>query len=164
LALKKSKDRKQHVSKASHELVITLMKQGNYSDALNRAENNYKLDSSNSYHIDAYFHCYVRSSKPDLGVLNTLKKAIESSYVSNKDVILKTFDAEFAYFIRHNFDEAKSILEYVLIHMRGNYRYYAADLLKLICKGRDMMPIYNDIMSKSNGLEHDNNFVYEEVL
>ena len=164
IALNKCKVRKQHVSKASHELVITLMKQGNYSDALNRAEDNYKLDSGNSYHIDAYFHCYVRSSKPDMSVLNTLKKAIESSYVSNKDVILKTFDAELAYFIRHDFNEAKSILEHVLIHMGGNYRYYAADLLKLICKGHDMMPIYNDIMSKSNGLENDNSYVYEEVL
>ena len=162
-ALNKSRVRQQHVSKASHELVITLMKQGNFNDALSRAEENYKLDSSNSYHIDAYFHCYVRSSKPDMRVITTLKKAIENSYVSNKDVILTTFEAELAYFVRHNFEESKSILEYVLIHMGGNYRYYAADLLKLICKGRDMMPIYNDIMSKSN-LAKDNNYVYEEVL
>lgn len=164
LALNKGKNRLQHVSKASHELVITLMKQGNFGDALNRAESNYKLDSGNSYHIDAYFHCYVRSSKPDLGVLYNLKRAIERSYVSNKDVILKTFDAEVAYFIHHDFDESKSILEHVLIHMGGKYRYYAADLLKLICKGHDMMPIYNDIMSKSNGLEKDNKYVYEEVM
>ena len=139
------------------------MKQGNYTDALYRAEDNYKLDPTNSYHIDAYYHCYVRSPKPEVRILNSLKKAIENSYVSNKDVILKTFEAEFAYYIRHDFDESKTILEHVLTRMSGNYRYYAADLLKLICRGRDMMPIYNDIMSKSNGLDTDNNYVYDEL-
>lgn len=163
IALNKSKVRQKHVSKASHELVITLMKQGNFNDALNRAEDNYKLDPSNSYHIDAYYHCYVRSNKPDERVLTTLKKAIESSYVSYKEVMIKTFEAEYAYFIRHDFNESKSLLEHILTRMGGNYRYYAADLLKLICKGRDMMPIYNDIMSKSNGLNKDNNYVYEEM-
>ena len=77
--------------------------------------------------------------------------------------MIKTFEAEYAYFIRHDFNESKSLLEHILTRMGGNYRYYAADLLKLICKGRDMMPIYNDIMSKSSGLNKDNNYVYEEM-
>lgn len=161
-ALSKSKVKYSHVSKASHELVITLMKQGNFVEALDRAEENYRLEPGNSYHIDAYYHCYVRSSRPDIRVLNQLRKSIDDSYVSNKDVMVKTFDAEYAYFIRHDFDESKTILEFILTRMGGNYRYYAADLLKYICKRRDMMPIYSDIMSKSKGLQTSNNYVYED--
>lgn len=163
MALKKSKTGKNHVSKASHELVITLMKQGNFIEALDRAEENYKLESGNSYHIDAYYHCYVRSSRPDVTLLAKLRKVIETSFVSGKDVILKTFDAEYAFFIRHNFEESKSKLEFILTQMGGNYRYYAADLLKYICKQRDMMTIYADIMKRSRGLEINNFYVYEDI-
>lgn len=151
-----------YTSKAAHELVITKMKQGNFDGALEQAEKNYLREKTNVFHIEAYYRCYVRTYRPDKKILKSLISEMKSSYDANKDVIAKTFEAEYDYFVKKDHLKAIDGLKHVLVYMSGPCRNYAAETLYFICKRTDLLPVYKDIIQKSK-LDTDkiDSFVYE---
>ena len=76
-----------HTSKASHELVITKMKQNDYEGALELAKQNYESDKSNVYHIEAYFRCYVKSENPDKRLLKDLIKNMRNIFYKIRNLL-----------------------------------------------------------------------------
>lgn len=150
-----------HTSKASHELVITKMKQNNYGDALDLAQQNYEREKSNVYHIEAYFRCLVRSPYPDREVLKGLILAMRSSYDANKNVIADTFEAEYAYYVEKNTIDAIKRLKSVLQTQNGPCLNYAAETLYGICKNQKLLPAYQEVIRGSRNYVEDKNYVFE---
>lgn len=150
-----------HTSKASHELVITKMKQNDYEGALELAKQNYESDKSNVYHIEAYFRCYVKSENPDKKILKDLIKNMRASYDANKDVIADTFEAEYLYYIEKECVKAINKLKNVLRTRRGPCLNYTAEMMNKFCKIQDMLPTYRDAIKNSKDFEEDRNYVFE---
>lgn len=86
-----------YVAKAKHEKVIALMSLDNYYEAHTLARENYERDKTNTFHIDAYFRCHIRSGEIDSAVIDELIAAMDSSYDSRKDVLVPTYKAEYTY-------------------------------------------------------------------
>lgn len=135
-------------SKAEHELAIVRMKLGNYPGAMELAKSSYEKFPNNPYHIECYFHCYVRSPHCESKVLDELMSAMENSYDGNKENLLAVFKAERMFFVEHQFEGAVKILRDVIErHGRTKYTISAYDALRSICSARDAMTIYNSIVS-----------------
>jgi hypothetical protein len=162
LALESSKNYMQkNTSKASHELVITKMKQNDYNGALELAKQNYETEKSNVYHIEAYFRCYVKSDSPDKNLLKDLIKNMRSSYDANKDIIADTFEAEYLFYIDKEPIQAINKLKEVLRFKKGQCLNYTAETLRNFCKMQKMLPIYRDAIKNNNNFVEDNNYVFE---
>lgn len=146
--------------KAEHELVICLMKLGQYSDALQNARNCYEKDQSNPYFIEAYFRCYIRSSHPDRGILKNLIEKMHNTSYSLKNIVTPTMNAEYEFFIEGNVSNAIQNLEDILLKHKGKELNYAANVLKEICKKQNLNDTYKKIIDKCRFTE-DNNFVCE---
>lgn len=139
--------KKEFKSKAEHELAITLMKNGNYDEAFELAQNSYHRFPSNPYHIETYYHCLVRSPHPDHVELNNLRDAMVNSFDANREIIVQVFDIEKLYFIDGKFMEAIAELREILSkkYPRKNISS-ALDALRDICKSRESEPIYLNIV------------------
>ena len=134
-------------SKAEHELVLVMMNQGYYVEALPQAEKNYQHDKENTYQIEAYFRCLVKSPHPDKDMLNTLIASMEKSYAKDKEVLLTSMNAEYEYYIRHDFSKAVKILN---ISLKESMHRYTERTLKEICKRQDAMSVYNAIIKETS--------------
>lgn len=150
-----------HTSKAAHELVITLMKQGNYIDAFEWAKQNYDRDKTNVYHIEAYFRCYVKSSYPDRDILKELIKAMKNSYDANKDVIVETFEAEYLFYVDKKPAEAINKLKNTLRTMSGPCLNYTAETLYSICKKQKILQSYSEAVKNAPNYVEDSRYVFE---
>lgn len=150
-----------HTSKASHELVITKMKQNDYEGALELAKQNYEFDKSNVYHIEAYYRCYVKSDHPDKNLLQTLIKKMRSSYDPNSDVVAETFEAEYLFYIERNPIKAIDKLKNILRTKKGPCLNYTAETLQRICKIQKMSSIYRDTIRNSKDFVEDKKYVFE---
>lgn len=150
-----------HTSKAAHELVITKMKQNDYEGALEQAKQNYELDKSNVYHIDAYYRCYVKSEHPDKALLQTLIKSMRSSYDANKDIIADTFEAEYLFYIDREPLKAINKLKDILRTQKGPCLNYTAEMLKKFCQKQKALTIYKDAIKNSADFFEDKNYVFE---
>lgn len=153
--------RQKHTSKASHELVITKMKQNDYDGALELAKQNYEFDKSNVYHIEAYFRCYVKSDNPDKNLLNELIKDMRASYDANKDVIADTFEAEYLFYIDKEPVKAINKLKEILHTKKGPCLNYTAEMMNKFCKIQKMLPTYRDTIRASKNYVENRNYVFE---
>lgn len=75
-------------ARAKRELVNALQRQHKFSEAFDLAKENYERDKNNSYHLLAYYRCYVR--KPHLTMedkkdIAGLKQAAEEMFKDYKD-------------------------------------------------------------------------------
>lgn len=144
LALDEKQRDKEYTAKAKHEMVIVKMKLGKYGDALKLAEDNYNHQKANTYHIESYFRCLVRSRKPNKYILKHLIEELKDSYDVKKDIIVSTLEAEYKFFIDGDFPEAvKDLRE--LIDSNPKYRYYPFKTLDEICKKRDAIEMTHDL-------------------
>lgn len=150
-----------HTSKASHELVITKMKQNDYEGALDLAKQNYEFERSNVYHIEAYFRCYVKSDHPDQVILKDLIKNMRSSYDANKDVIADTFEAEYLFYVDKEPVLAINKLKEILRTKKGPCLNYTAETLKRFCKAQKLLPVYRDAIKNSKNFVENKDYVFE---
>lgn len=147
-ALEKSKysSDREYVSKAEHELVMVKMELEDYRGALELAERSYEREKDNSYHIEAYFRCLVRSAHPDRGLLKELIDRMERSYAEGKEEIAGTMEAEYLFYIDHDFPGAIEKMKEVLGMDSVKKKNYAERAFKRICKDNDAENVYYGIM------------------
>ena len=137
------------LTKAEHELSIARMKLGNYDGALEIAQKSYEKFPMNTFNIDAYHRCYVRSHHPDLAVLDKLYEDMASSYIPYKKTILGIFRSERAFYVDNNIEKALKILEDLIDETSGKEQKFALSSLKEMCRSRDMLSIYNSVLKRN---------------
>lgn len=95
-------ERNPKVQRARREMVVVLLSMRRYDDALDFAKENYEQDSSNSYHINAYFRCLVKKLRPDKEdkkIMRYLLGEMEKNYSPKRDSILLSMQIEFEAYV-----------------------------------------------------------------
>lgn len=139
-------DEDSYASKAEHEMVMVCMTLDHYGEALELAERSYKKDSSNTYHIEAYFRCLVRSAHSDRDTLRQLMDKMQKSYDNHREIIYNTMQAEYCYYVNGKFPEAVTMLRQTIENNTGKFRNYSLRSLRGMCSKRDAMSTYNSIL------------------
>ena len=142
----KQYDDDNYSSKAEHEMVMVCMFLGRYNEALDLARHSYERSPSNTYHIESYFRCLVRTAHPDKEMLEELMEGMHNSLDSHRDTIYKTMKAEYVYYVNKDFLKAIDFLKEAIRIGRDSYRNYPVKSLKEICKKEDAMTIATAVM------------------
>ena len=137
-----------YISKAQHEMVMVQTHLGHYREALALAEDSYNHARTNSYHIESYFRCLVRSSNPDREILRQLINEMKGSQDGHKDIIAPTMEAEYKFYIEKQRSECFRIIEDLLKDTFGSYKNYPLRSLREICMSMDNMSYYKSIQKK----------------
>lgn len=137
-----------YISKAQHEMVIVQTHLGHYREALALAEDSYNHAKANTYHIESYFRCLVRSSNPNRNILRQLINEMKASQDGHKDIIAPTMEAEYKFYIEKKRSECFRILEDLLKDASGSYKNYPLRSLREICMYMDNMSYFNSIRKK----------------
>lgn len=133
--------------KAEHELVIVYMMQDDYDSALDLAQKCYARNRANTYFIEAYFRCLVKSAHPDIDELNNLIEDMGDSLDQQKDIKRKTMEAELLYYIEQKFDKAIKCIKVVLAnHNPQRELIYPIKVLHEICKKQDCIQMKTSIL------------------
>lgn len=148
-------DEDSYASKAEHEMVIVCMRLGDYSEALSLAKHSYEKNPSNSYHIEAYFRCFVRSAHPDAETIKTLMSQMNKSFDSNRAIIYETMLAEYNYYIRNDYTGAIESLCDIIKNNLDMHTIYPLQALRDICVKHDSMPIYKSMAKLCRKLSQD---------
>lgn len=132
--------------RARREMVAVLIMQGKYPDALQMAEDNYKADSDNTYHILAYFRCLVRKhgmDSNDIRELDELKLAIENNYSPKKESIKAAMDIDYQYYV-----------------LRQNPQY----MINLIDRYKILYPQSKEVESAANDYMYKQNIHKKRIM
>lgn len=155
LQLSEADKDKKYVAKAKHEIVIVLMKLGDYASALSAARDNYIQEPANKYHVEAYFRCLVRSQNPDTITLKRLLDEFGQLFMDtqNSNVMHQTMCLEYDHYIQHDskvFVNLRSLVE----RTDKDFRYYPYIALKEIALHRHLAQAIDDLAGKyKNELE-----------
>ena len=144
---------KRYLAKVHHELALVYMKLED-PKALDFARDNFESAKDNAYHIETYFRCLVRSKQPDVQILDDLLQRMRKSHDVLKDVILETFEAEYDYYINHDYQKAVSSLKQIISNYPRTIQY-PIDALKYInkcenSKGKKLIELDNFLKNKGN--------------
>ena len=149
-ALKFVQDDATYASKAEHEMVIVCMKLGDYDKAFELAKKSYEKDPTNTYHIESYFRCLVRSPRPNRDVLLNLINEMRTSFDSHREVISLTMQAEYYFYVEGNFDTSVETLRNALEQCHDTYKNYPLRSLREMCEAREAIPIYDSLIQTHN--------------
>ena len=142
---------KKYVAKAQHEIVIVLMKLGDYKSALSVAVENYKRESTNKYHVEAYFHCLIRTTNRDSVLLKRLLDEFKSlSMDAHNEIMFQTMSLEYDYYIKHD-KSVLSKLKETVEHSSKDIRYYPYIALKKIAENMHATRAIDDLAGKFEG-------------
>lgn len=137
-----------YASKAEHEMVMVCMFLGRYEEALDLAKHSYERNPANTYHIESYFRCLVRTAHPDKRVLNQLMNDMYNSFDIHRDTIHKTMKAEYTYYVDNDFCKSIEFLRDAIRIGKDSYRNYPVKSLKEICTKNKAISIANSIMKE----------------
>lgn len=116
---------------AKNGLAISLQRQDKYNrEALNLARFTYNQQPTNPYFIVTYFKSLIRTNPDQTIILNQLIKDLRSSWDINKESFGDMLQAEYVFFIEHDFNRAISIYKDTL---RKNPLYPVFISLHEIC-------------------------------
>ena len=116
---------------AKNGLAISLQRQDKYNrEALNLARFTYNQQPTNPYFIVTYFKSLIRTNPGQTIILNKLIKDLRSSWDINKESFGDMLQAEYVFFIEHDFNRAISIYKDTL---RKNPLYPVFISLHEIC-------------------------------
>lgn len=135
-------------SKAEHEMVMVCMFLSKYDEALELARHSYERNPSNSYHIESYFRCLVRTAHPDKNTLTQLMKDMHNSLDIHRDTIYETMKAEYTYYVDKDFSKSIELLKKAIDLGKDSYRNYPVKSLKEICKKNDATKISDSIIKE----------------
>lgn len=139
-------------SKAEHELVIVRMELEDYGGALELAKKSYEKQPTNTYHIDAYFRCLVREPHADKSILLQLITQMQSSMVQNRAEMSESMNAEYEFYVNHDFSKAVAILKQI-INTSVTKPKYAFASLRRICQIQNANTVYESIEKKFRNRE-----------
>lgn len=148
-----------YISKAQHEMVMVKTHLGHYTDALILAEDSYNHARTNTYHIESYFRCLVRSANPDKSILVRLIKEMKNSQDAHRDIIASTLEAEYKFYIERDFQASFKMIENLLKDTSDSYRNYPLRSLREMCKSLDNLSYYKSVKKKYSLKE---NFYFDE--
>ncbi len=148
-----------YASKAEHEMVMVCMTLGSYDEAFDLAQNSYEKNPYNTYHIEAYFRCLVRSSHYDRDSLHELMSKMKESLDTNGKTIYCAMEAEYSYYIDHDFSKAIEILNKGI--ERNHKNPYLRRSLWNICKSSGAEKIYNNLRKKYEMSDNDEDIDFE---
>lgn len=140
------KSPRRSLAKSAHELVLAYMMQGLYEKALDLAKQNYEIERTNAYHIEAYFRCLVNTNNATAEILETLISDMQRSYDQMKDFYMDNFKAEYEFYINSNFDKAIDLFEDICIKYGKDYKNYTRQAIQNICKKYGKREIYNNFI------------------
>lgn len=149
-----------YISKAQHEMVIVQTHLGHYSQALALAEDSYNHAKNNTYHIESYFRCLVRTNLPKRNILKQLIDEMKNSQDVHKDVIGATMEAEYEFYINRNIRKSFDMILKILEKTNDSYQNYPLRSLHEMCKSIDNLNYYKKIISDYSLTE--NHFFDEE--
>lgn len=150
-------------SKAEHEMVIACLAIPDYERAFELAERSYNHNPHNSYHIEAYFRCLVRSHTPDIAMLKVLMDSMHHSYDPHHQVIYETMQAEFTAYVEGKVPEAKKQLITLIENPANVYKSYPLRSLKELC-GRDEKQTYQSVIKRLRIAEVEHDFDIKEDI
>ncbi len=156
-----SNRRARYLSKSEHEITVVKMKMGDFSGALDIAERSYKTFRWNSFHIAAYFRCYVRMKDCDIDKLNDLIEEMEQSYDPHKNIVLSSMKAEMAFYYEHNFPKSVEMFKKLFASSSDPFMNYAIDSFRDVCRDNDAMQLYNSVIRNNKKMKIDDSFVFE---
>lgn len=156
-----SNKRARYLSKSEHEITVVKMKMGDFVGALDVAERSYKTFRWNSFHIAAYFRCYVRTKDCDIDRLNELLDEMEKSYDPHKDIVLSSLRAEMAFYYDHDFPKSIELFKSLLESNADPFINYAIDSFRDVCKDNDAMQVYNSVLRNFKRIKVDDSFIFE---
>lgn len=136
------------VAKSAHELVLAYTLDGKYAEAIDLARQNYYIERTNPYHIEAYFRCLVHTSNASKEELLLLINDMNRSYDHYRDFYVDNFTAEYKYYIDHNYDEAIMLFEKICQKYENDYHDYTHIALKNICKENNSITDYNRLFNR----------------
>lgn len=150
-------------SKAEHEMVIASLAVADYERAFELAERSYKHNPHNSYHIEAYYRCLVRSHTPDISMLKELMDAMHHSYDPHHQVMFETMQAEFLAYVEGLVPEAKKQLIDLIENPSNAYKLYPLRSLKELC-GHEDKQTYQSVIKCLKIAEVENDFDVKEDI
>ncbi len=146
-ALKLSKSNKDanYVAKAKHEIVVVKLKMKDFEGALTVAKDNYEKQSTNIYHVEAYFTCIVRSINPDTNLLKRLLDEYKQLVVDSiTKVIYQTMCFEYEFYALHDKDVLAK-LRNLVANSSKNIRWYPYQVLVDIAKRMNALRAIDDL-------------------
>ncbi len=156
-----SNKRARYLSKSEHEITVVKMKMGDFAGALDIAERSYKTFKWNSFHIAAYFRCYVRTKDCDIDKLNELLDEMEKSYDPHKEIVLSSMRAEMAFYYEHDFPKSVEMFKALFASSSDPFMNYAIDSFRDVCRDSDAMQLYNAVIRSYKKIKVDENFIFE---
>lgn len=156
-----SNKKAKYVSKAEHEITIVKMKMGDFAGAFDLAERSYKTFKWNSFHIAAYFRCYVRMKDCDIDILNELLKEMDESYDQHKEIVIASMRAEMAFYYKHDFPKSVELFKDLFESNDDPFINYAVDSFKTVCKDNDAMQLYGSVIRSYKKIKYDDSFIYD---
>lgn len=136
---------KRALAKSAHELVLVYMLQNDFDKALYLAKQNYEIDRTNAYQIEAYFRCLVNTNNATAELLLSLINDMERSYDSRKDFYVDNFKAEYEFYINSNLDNAIKMFENICVKYGEDYRNYTHQAVQNICKSVNKNDKYHEL-------------------
>lgn len=146
-ALRQSESNKDanYVAKAKHEIVVVMLKMKDFEGALTVAKDNYEKQSTNRYHVEAYFKCIVRSINPDTTLLKRLLEEYKQLSVDSvTDIIYKTMCMEYEFYALHDKNVLVQLRKLVAESSK-NIRYYPYQVLADIAKRMNALRTIDDL-------------------
>ena len=146
-ALKLSKSNKDanYVAKAKHEIVVVMLKMKDFEGALTVARDNYDKQSTNRYHVEAYFTCIVRSVNPDTILLKRLLDEYKQLVVDSiTNTIHQTMCLEYEFYALHDKGVLTKLRRLVAISSK-NIRFYPYQVLVDIAKRMNALRTIDDL-------------------
>ena len=132
--------------RAKEEMVLVKIKQGNYSDALQLAEENYKHRPYNPYFIVSYYRCLVKNKDASGSLLKQLIEEAKIVHDANSYENVSTMEAEYDYYVLHSFSSAIEKLQ-VILKSKPPIDYPKNALFE-ICRRHDAMTTYESIINE----------------
>lgn len=125
--LEKALDDHPNFSRAKRDLVQVYLSLGEFERAKELAEENYSDNKNNPYHIQAYFHCILMSSK-QFENENLLESLVEDLSKINSDMAREMYlrsKAQFLAFNQGDFEEAIKIINISIGTYNSPYSKFA---------------------------------------
>lgn len=136
------------VAKSAHELVLAYTLDGKYAEAIDLARQNYYIERTNPYHIEAYFRCLVHTANASKEELSQLINDMDRSYDHYRDFYVDNFNAEYKFYIDHNYTEAMRLFEDICKKYEKDYHEYTHQAVKNICKENNTILDYNKLFNR----------------